>query len=78
MFEDPNEERRNEQKLQRLKQQKSVIRYTVEFKQIVALTQYDDAACKTMYYKGLKEMVKDEIMRCEWPDDFETMVALAI
>ena len=35
-------------------------------------------ALKNQYYKGLKEEVKDKIMRSLWPDDLDTIIVLAI
>jgi hypothetical protein len=49
--------------VQSLRQKGSASDYTSRFKEYMPLTGWDDEALKTMYRRGLKENVKDELMR---------------
>lgn len=49
--------------IQQLKQRKSAAEYTTQFSHYCAKTEWDDTALMTMYKRGLKESVKDELMR---------------
>ena len=49
--------------IQSLRQKGSASDYTSRFKEHMVLTGWDDEALRTMYRRGLKENVKDEMMR---------------
>jgi len=49
--------------IQHLTQRTSASQYTAKFKEYSAKTDWDDNALMTMYYRGLKDNVKDELMR---------------
>ena len=49
--------------VQQLTQKTSASAYTAKFKEYSDKTDWDDNALMTMYYRGLKENVKDEMMR---------------
>jgi hypothetical protein len=65
-------------KLRNLKQTKSASEYTAEFKQIQSQLEWDDAALMEYYYEGLKDHVKDEIARNEWPGDLGKFIETAV
>jgi hypothetical protein len=60
-FGDPNIERTMERELRALRQTTSVAAYTMEFKRISSLLQWNDRALKGQYYEGLKSNIKDEL-----------------
>ena len=49
--------------IQHIKQKRSAAEYTTQFQQYAVKTEWDDDALMTMYRRGLKENVKDELMR---------------
>ena len=78
MFGDANAERRVEEKIRKLRQNKSAGQYTAEFRQLKEKINWNDAALRAQYYEGLKKNVKNELARIEWPDDLESLVKLAV
>ena len=60
-----------------LKQTKSVSAYTAEFKQLQAKIDWDDAALRTVFERGLKESVKDGLVHHPKPEDLQAMIELA-
>lgn len=49
--------------IQHISQKKSAAEYTAQFQQYATQTDWDDNALMTMYRRGLKDNVKDELMR---------------
>ena len=49
--------------IQYITQKTSAAQYTAKFKEVSEKTGWDEKALITMYYRGLKENVKDELMR---------------
>lgn len=49
--------------IQHLTQKSSASQYTAKFQEYSTKTEWDNQALMTMYYRGLKESVKDELMR---------------
>ena len=49
--------------IQYLRQKRSASEYSTQFQQYAAKTDWDDITLMTMYRRGLKENVKDELMR---------------
>ena len=49
--------------IQHVIQKASASQYTAKFTEYAATTRWDDNALRTMYYRGLKDNVKDELMR---------------
>ena len=49
--------------IQHVTQRTSASQYTAKFKEYATLTGWNDSALVTMYYTGLKDNVKDELMR---------------
>jgi hypothetical protein len=48
--------------IQHVRQKMSAAAYTAKFKEYSSKTGWDDKALLTMYYRGLKDNVKDELM----------------
>ena len=64
--------------IQRLQQTTSVQEYTSKFYALSTKTDWDDDALTAIYYKGLKDPVKDELSREEIPRDMTEIVEKAI
>ncbi|KAI6849248.1 hypothetical protein KC323_g9575 [Hortaea werneckii] len=65
--------------IQHLKQKTSTSQYTAKFREYSGKTSWDDQALLTMYYTGLKDDVKDELMRSGASHDtLELMIQDAI
>ena len=63
MFGPSNEVNAATRIIQHLTQKKSASEYSTQFQQYAAKTDWDDTALMVMYRRGLKENVKDELMR---------------
>ena len=61
--------------IQHIEQKTSASQYTAKFKEYAAKTGWGDDALKTMYYRGLKESLKDELLRVG-PADTNTLAQL--
>jgi hypothetical protein len=77
-FGDFDEVKQAVRKIQSLKQKGSAATYTAEFNRYSIKTGWNDAALKDEYYKGLKEVVKDELSRTDFPDTFKELTEDAI
>lgn len=73
-----NEERQAAAEILMLKQHKSCAAYSAKFRQLASKTEWDDDALMEMYYRGLKEEVKDELYIADRPDDLTTYITMAI
>ena len=51
--------------IQNLTQKASTSQYTAKFKEAQSKTGWDDSALCTMYYRGLKDQIKDELVRAK-------------
>lgn len=78
VFGDIDQERTAERHLQNLRQKGPATSYTAEFQQYMGKTDWNDEALKAQYYRGLKDVVKDEISRSDRPDDLQEMIEMAI
>ena len=58
-----NEQQVAIRQIQYITQKASASQYTAKFKEHSAKTGWDDNTLRTMYYRGLKDIVKDELMR---------------
>lgn len=63
MFGVTNETGKATRIIQHITQKKSAAEYSAQFRQYATETDWDDAALMTMYRRGLKENVKDELTR---------------
>ena len=77
-FGDFDEIKQAVRRIQSLKQKGSAATYTAEFNRYAIKTGWNDAALKDEYYKGLKELVKDELSRNDFPDSFKELTEDAI
>jgi hypothetical protein len=60
-----NEQMEAERALQTMQQRGPVSRYKAEFQTMVVKTSWDDHAIASHFYRGLKDVIKDEIARRE-------------
>ena len=78
VFGDIDQNRTAERNIQNLKQTGSATSYTAVFQQYTNQTSQNDKALKAQYYKGLKDGVKDKIIRSEAPNNLQGLIKIAI
>ena len=79
VFGPSNEEQVAVRIIQHMTQKKSAAEYSTQFQQYAAQTDWDDNALMSMYRRGLKDTVKDELMRTGAViKDMESLMAQAI
>jgi len=78
VYGDVDETRTAERQLHRLRQTSSANKYVAEFQQTASRLMWDDAALTSQFYQGLKDNVKDDIVRGERPDTLQEMIATAV
>lgn len=61
-----------------LRQRGSAAKYTAEFQRYSTKTNWNDDALRDQYYEGLKDLVKDELLRREKPGSLEEMTDMAV
>jgi len=69
IFGDIDEERTSERHIRALNQKGPASSYAAEFQQYANRTQWDNAALTAQFYQGLKDCVKDNIVRGDRPKD---------
>ena len=74
MFSIVNEWEAAEWKLHTLRQNELAVTYAAEFQWITALTEWEDPSLNSMFYWGLKEVIKDEISRSDWLDELQDLI----
>lgn len=77
-FRDPDKERTAERQLTLLKQIRSALKYTAKFKQISTQLGWDNGPLISQFYEGLKDKVKNELVKQNRPDEFAKYVAMAV
>jgi len=78
-FGDVDEQRSTERKILHLKQTGSASKYAAEFRQLASrLPDWSETAFMARFYEGLKDSVKDDLIREERPDQLVDYVALAV
>ena len=77
IFGDPDEERSAAIAIQRLHHGNSIQDYTTQFYALTRRLGWDDDALTAIYYKGLKDEVKDELARKDLPETMEKLVEKA-
>jgi hypothetical protein len=77
-FGEIDEERQAERAVQTLRQRGSAATYTAEFQRHAIKTGWNDDALRAQYYRGLKDAVKDELIKEEKPDTLEDMISTAV
>nr|XP_036587337.1 reverse transcriptase domain protein [Colletotrichum truncatum]KAF6798068.1 reverse transcriptase domain protein [Colletotrichum truncatum] len=78
LFQDPDEKRQAERDLAQLKQTKSAKDYSANFRQLSVQLDLTEETKIFIFYQGLKDEVKDEIIKIDRPDDFLQYAELAI
>jgi hypothetical protein len=73
LFGDPNERATAERNLYALKQKGSATSYLADFQRYSVLVEWNDQAKMAQFYRGLKEMVKDELAK---QDDSQSLTEL--
>ena len=71
-------ERSAQRKLDILKQNGSAAKCTAEFQQLSSHVHMEQATLTWRYYTGLKDHVKDEIAKHDWPESFKEIMDTAI
>ena len=77
-FGDPDEERTAERQIRNLRQRGSASEYATQFRQIMPRLGWDSEPMMAQFYEGLKDEVKDELVKENRPDDFADYVAMAV
>jgi hypothetical protein len=77
-FGDVNATRTAERKLRHLRQTTSATAYASEFQQITSHLDWDEDAYVAIFEDGLREEVKDELVRVDRPTDLSRMIELAV
>ena len=78
VFGDNDEERKAERELARLKQTKSATAYAATFRQITSNLDWDDEPLMARFYEGLKDDIKDELIKADRPEDLTTYIEMAV
>lgn len=73
-----DEARQAERHIQALRQKGAAITYIAEFQHYAMRTGWNNEALKAQYYRGLKDSVKDELVKEDKPSSLEEMMDLAI
>ena len=78
VFEDIDAERTAVRELMNLKQKRAASMYAACFQRVSFNLSWDDAALTEQFYRGLKNVVKNDIAREEWPMTLQNMITTAI
>ncbi|OBS15594.1 hypothetical protein FPOA_20713 [Fusarium poae] len=73
-----NEERQAAAEILALKQHGSCAAHSAKFRQLAAKTEWDDEALMEIYYRSLKEEVKDELYKADRPDNLTEYITMAV
>lgn len=77
-FGDPDAEASAERQLYNLKQKGSVTSYLADFNRYAVLVKWNDEAKAAQFYRGLKDPIKDELIRAGRPHNLKEMQDTAI
>ena len=61
-----------------LQQWGSAAVYAAEFQRITFKTEWGDVLLITQFYRGLKNSVKNDIMKAEWSETLQVMIKLVM
>lgn len=78
VFGDNDEERKAERELARLKQVKSATAYAAAFRQVTSSLDWDDEPLMARFYEGLKDDIKDELIKADRPETLTTYIEMAV
>ncbi|CAG1983613.1 unnamed protein product [Fusarium graminearum] len=73
-----NEERQAAAEILALKQHGSCTAHLAKFRQLAAKTEWDDEALMEIYYRSMKEEVKDELYKADRPDNLTEYITIAV
>lgn len=76
IFKEVDAKNQAKKKITRLRQLTLVLAYTVEFKQLQAKINQDNAALRTVFKTGLKEKVKDRLIHYNKPKLLHALIKL--
>ena len=77
-FGDPDEARTAERQLTQFRQHGSATDYAARFRQISSHLDWEDEPLMAQFYQGLKEEVKDELVKLDRPRTFAEYAAMAV
>jgi len=77
-FGDPDEARTAERQLTQFRQRGSATDYAARFRQISSHLDWEDEPLMAQFYQGLKEEVKDELVKLDRPRTFAEYAAMAV
>lgn len=77
-FGELDEERQAERALLAIRQKGSCTKYTAEFNRHVTKVSWGDSALRTQYYRGLKDSVKDDLIKEDKPETLKEQQDLAV
>jgi hypothetical protein len=78
VFGDTDEERKAERELARLRQTNSVSTYAATFRQITSSLDWEDEPLMARFYEGLKDIVKDELIKMDRPGRLTEYIEMAV
>ena len=79
VFGDPEEQRTAERQLRSLRQRESATEYAAKYRQITSrLEDWDNEPLMAQFYEGLKDEVKDELVKEDRPAELSEYIAMAV
>ena len=78
VFEDIDAERTAARELINLKQKRAASIYAVWFQKVLFNLSWENAALAEQFYRGLKNVIKNDIAREEWLTTLQNMIITAI
>lgn len=78
VFGDTDEERKAERELARLRQTTSVAAYAATFRQVTSNLDWEDEPLIARFYEGLKDDVKDELIKLDRPEGLTEYIEMAV
>ena len=78
VFEDIDMKRTMMRELMNLEQKRAALIYIIHFQKVLFNLSWDDTALAEQFYRGLKNVVKNDIAREEWSIILQNMIITAI
>ena len=78
IFTNINAERTAERTLISLQQENSAITYVIKFQKVTISTNWEDISLTAQFYKELKNAVKNNLIREDWPESLSDMIDAAV
>ena len=76
VFESVNLKKKIKHKLEHFQQRKSASDYTAEFRQIISVLDWDKETYISLFYRKLKNQIKNELAKIEWSDNLNEMMLI--